>query len=181
MSWGACSTRTETPTQWKGTMGFKKPTRWHLSTLPSSRTHTTHSAYVNKVGRVQEPFASHISCMTAFHQRGRLDQEVRSYLCEVLTAKCCRNGTEYFLALLWHHDTKQLLWVSGCLLLHVEIFHHMCRQTWRTCLWLWRDNGCVKTMSLLYSFLNRQRNERHRNMRTKWWSSLKCAYGLQSI
>lgn len=94
---GTCSHQTKTPIQWKGTMGLQKPTRWHLSTLPSSQAHMrTHSAYGNKVGRVQAPFASHISCMTAFHHRGQPDQEVRSYLCEFLTAKYCRNGTTYF-------------------------------------------------------------------------------------
>lgn len=49
----------------------------------------TRRLYGNKMGRVQAPLTSHISCMTAFHHRGRLDQEVRSYLCEFLTAKCC--------------------------------------------------------------------------------------------
>lgn len=148
---GACSPRTQTPTQWKCTMGLEKPTRWHLSTPASSQTQThTQSAYGEKVGKVQEPFASHISCMTAFHHRGQLHQEVGSYICEVHTAKCCRNGAEYFLALLWHHDTKQLLCISGSLL--CGNLRCVSTQTSPTWLWLWRDNGSVKTMSRLHSF-----------------------------
>lgn len=112
-------------------------------TTEQSNTYT-YKAYV-KVGRVQEHFASHISCMTAFNHRGWLDQEVRSYLCEVLTAKCRRNGTEYVLALLWHHVIKQMLWINGSLI--CEPFWHMCEQTSLTGLWFWRDNGSVKTMT----------------------------------
>lgn len=124
-------------------MGFKKPTHWHFSTLQSGQTHThTHSAYGNMIRGVQEPFASHISCMTAFHHGGWLDQEARSYLCEVLTAKYCRSGLEYFLSLLWHHDTKQLLWISGSLL--CGNLWYVCEQTSLTCLWLWRDNSSLK-------------------------------------
>lgn len=80
----------------------------------------TSGVYATKVWRVHEPFASHISCMTAFHHRGRLDEEIRSYLREVLPAKCVTNGIQYFLTLLWHHNTRQLLWVSGSLLFGIS-------------------------------------------------------------
>lgn len=177
---GPCSPRTQTPTQWKGTMGLEKPTRWHLSTPASSQTQThthTHSAYGEKVGKVQEPFASHISCMTAFHHRGQLRQEVGSYICEVLTAKCCRNGAEYFLALLWHRDTKQLHCISGSLL--CGNFRCVCAQTSPTCLWLWRDNGPVKTMSRHRSFsvlhsITESLSDSE-NPRTERWLNLKRA------
>lgn len=44
-------------------------TPFYITELPNTYTYR---AYVTKVGRVQEPFASHISCMTAFHRRGQL-------------------------------------------------------------------------------------------------------------
>lgn len=111
----------------------------------------TRRLYGNTMGRVQAPLTSHISCMTAFHHRGRLDQEVRSYLCEFLTAKCCWNGRGYFLALLWHHETKQLPWINGRLL--CGNFQYMCEQTSLTCLGLWHDEGTLKTFSLCWSVI----------------------------
>ena len=148
----------------------------HQRAAKRRRTHT-HSAYGEKVGKVQEPFASHISCMTAFHHRGQLRQEVGSYICEVLTAKCCRNGAEYFLALLWHRDTKQLHCISGSLL--CGNFRCVCAQTSPTCLWLWRDNGPVKTMSRHRSFsvlhsITESLSDSE-NPRTERWLNLKRA------
>ena len=148
----------------------------HQRAAKRRRTHT-HSAYGEKVGKVQEPFASHISCMTAFHHRGQLRQEVGSYICEVLTAKCCRNGAEYFLALLWHRDTKQLHCISGSLL--CGNFRCVCAQTSPTCLWLWRDNGPVKTISRHRSFsvlhsITESLSDSE-NPRTERWLNLKRA------
>lgn len=63
----------------------------------------------DKIRRAQAPWASHVSCMTAFHRRGQLEREARSCLCEVPTDKYCWNVMEYFLTLWRHHNTKQAL------------------------------------------------------------------------
>lgn len=83
----------------------------HNDTFPDWHTHTRERVCVcvREGQGVWEPFASHTSCMTAFHHRDPPDQEVRSYLCEVLTAVRCSDGTKYFLSPSWRHGTEQLL------------------------------------------------------------------------
>lgn len=82
----------------------------HNDTFPDWHTHTRERVCVcvREGQGVWEPFASHTSCMTAFHHRDPPDQEVRSYLCEVLTAVRCSDGTKYFLSPSWRHSTEQL-------------------------------------------------------------------------
>lgn len=101
---GSCRERTA---QRRATTGLQQPTQWHRSALLSRQNGGFgRCEWGNKIGRVQAPWASHVSCMTAFHHRGQLKREAGSCLCEVPTDKYWRNATEYFLIWLWHHDTK---------------------------------------------------------------------------
>lgn len=150
MSWGACSPRTKTPTQKKATMGLKKPTCWHLFTLPSSQTHT-HTVHMRiRSGEVNSPLPHIYPVWQHFIAEVDSTRKPGHTFVRFSPLNAIEMGTEYFLALLWHHDIKQLLWVSGSLL--CGNFGHMCEQTSLTCSRLWRNNGSVRTMSLAYSF-----------------------------
>ena len=63
---------------------------------------------------------------------------------EVLTAECCRNETQYFLAL-WYDTATQNSCLESSALRHVETLSTCGGGTSLTCSWPWRDDSPVKT------------------------------------
>lgn len=150
MSWGACSPHTKTPTQWRGTMGFKKPTCWHLSTLLSSQTHT--HAHTVRTWRRSGEFKSPLPHMYPVWQHfiTEVDSTRKSGLTFVRFPQLNAVEMGRNISCRCYDTTTQNSCFGSTLL--CGNFRHMCEQTSRTCLWLWRDNASVKTMNLLCSF-----------------------------